>query len=50
MNLGKNEETFWGTPLSSRIAQVISLSSISGNNLMGQILMEYATKINQESP
>ena len=50
MNLGKNEETFWGTPLSSRLAQVISLSSISGNNLMGQILMEYATKINQESP
>ena len=48
MNLDKNEETFWGTTLSSRMAKVKSLSSISGNNLMGQILVEYARKFNEE--
>ena len=49
MNLDKNEETFWGTTLSSRMAEVISLSSVSVNNLMGQILMEYARKFNEET-
>ena len=49
MNLDKNEETFGGTTLSSRVAEVISLSSVSANNLMGQILMEYAKKFNEEA-
>ena len=47
MNLDKNEETFWGTTIPSKLAEVISLSSVSGNNLMRQILMEYAKKLNE---
>ena len=47
INMDRNEERFWGTSINSKLAKVISLSSVTGSNLMGQILMEYAEKINE---
>ena len=38
---------FWGTSINSKLAKVISLFSVTGSNLMGQILMEYAQKNNE---
>ena len=47
INMDRNEERFWGRSINSKLAKVISLSSVAGSNLMGQILMEYAQKINE---
>ena len=41
-----SEETaFWGVSTLSRLVSVLEPSSLSGNNIMGQILMEYVTKV-----
>ena len=42
-----SEETaFWGVSTPSRLVSVLKPSSLAGNNIMGQILMEYVTKVN----
>ena len=42
INLDKNEERFWGTSITSKLAKVTFLSSVTGNKLI-----EYAQKINE---
>ena len=41
----REETTFWGVSTPSRLVSVLKPSSLAGNNLMGQILMEYVFKV-----
>ena len=39
------ETTFWGVSTPSRLVTVLKPSSLAGNNIMGEILMEYVSKV-----
>ena len=39
------DSAFWGVPAHSRLVAVLKPSSLAGNNIMGEILMEYVSKI-----
>ena len=43
-NFKKNEESFWGVTNSSKLLHVIDEVNVAGNNAMGNILMEYASR------
>ena len=41
-----SEETgFWGVSNPSKLVPVLKPSSLAGNNILGQILMEYVSKV-----
>ena len=42
--LNKKDLTFWGVTTSAKLIIVLNSSSLSGNNLLGKILMEYSKK------
>ena len=44
-SLSKQDISFWGVTTSSSLVLVLSSSSLSGNNLLGKILMDYSKKI-----
>ena len=43
--LSKQDISFWGVTTSSKLVLVLELSSLSGNNLLGKILMDYSKKV-----
>ena len=43
-SLSKEDISFWGVTTSSSLVLVLSPSSLSGNNLLGKILMDYSKK------
>ena len=43
-NFKKKEESFWGVTNSSKLLYVIDETNVAGNNAMGNILMEYASR------
>ena len=44
-SLSKQDISFWGVTTSSRLVLVLNPSSLSGNNMLGKILMDYSKKI-----
>ena len=44
-SLSKQDISFWSVTTSSSLVLVLSPSSLSGNNLLGKILMDYSKKI-----
>ena len=44
-SLSKEDISFWGVTTSSSLVPVLKTSSLSGNNLLGKILMDYSKKI-----
>ena len=43
--LSKQDISFWGVTTPSRLVLVLKSSSLSGNNLLGKILMDYSKKV-----
>ena len=43
--LSKQDISFWGVTTSSKLVLVLKFSSLSGNNLLGKILMDYSKKV-----
>ena len=46
--LNKQDISFWGVTTSSNLISVLKPSTLSGNNLLGKILMDYSKKVDSQ--
>ena len=46
--LSKQDISFWGVTTSSNLISVLKPSTLSGNNLLGKILMDYSKKVDSQ--
>ena len=45
INFDKAQETFWGVTVPRKLVTVLDITNISGNNLMGVMLMDCMTSM-----